>query len=476
MAASVEACWRWWFPAVAVTCAWSLHHSAKRWMPRSRQLRLPALWCANPATNRSPSHPQPRDAAPPRPRPHPPPPHNAAPPCSPCFSQASDAGTPARHSSASARSPLSTTQTPALLPDTSQPPREHLRRRPQTPALLPDSSPDSARRPQTAPLSLGSAFKALCSQSSFATVVTCWKLFETTFPSDPDSNIDISLVEFDMQIGLLLCCNDTLIVKRSASAQMQRRKHKLASHTNPDSLLLWASCLETQTKTSCTVLSNFSATWPPQENSLKKHNNRTCPGWQHYICDISLAELKVKMLFLSHCKHTLFVQGSASLHTSLKTPWHHNNRKFPGDRIKSVAFRRKNVKMQIRFSSHFNHTLLVQRSASFWMQRLKHNLGQTFSWKPLWDNINRKLPGDRIPKVTSRGRTQNAHRFLSHCNHTQTHLVQRSATLNNHTTCLLGVHISLNLWCLSAAQHATGDRLIDELGHFDITDVNAIAL
>ena len=38
-------------PAVAVTCALYSHHSAGRWTPQPRQLRLLSLWCANPATN-----------------------------------------------------------------------------------------------------------------------------------------------------------------------------------------------------------------------------------------------------------------------------------------------------------------------------------------------------------------------------------------------------------------------------------------
>ena len=101
----------------------------------------------------------------------------------------------------------------------------------------------------------------------------------------------------------------------------------------------------------------------------------------------------------------------------------------------------------------------------------------TQSWSELLLEISlrqrqQKLPGDRTPTVTSRGRTPNAHFALQP--HTP-RATERDLQQSHHLSS--GVQISLNLQCLSAAsalptaQHATGGRLLNELGLFLVSDV-----
>ena len=85
------------------------------------------------------------------------------------------------------------TQTPALLPDTSQPPR------PPAPALLANSSLDRSRRPRTAPWSLGVRIQStVLARNSDHLSKTFRDHVSRGFPRDPDS-IDFSLVQFEMQ-------------------------------------------------------------------------------------------------------------------------------------------------------------------------------------------------------------------------------------------------------------------------------------
>ena len=101
---------------------------------------------------------------------------------------------------------------------------------------------------------------------------------------------------------------------------------------------------------------------------------------------------------------------------------------------------------------------------------------ETFSWSHLPENSIFWSPQGttQTPKqVTARykGLVEIMHRFPSansaskvstrsiYCAHFS--MLRDS---QKHTTRLLGVHISFNLRCLGATQHATRDRLLDELG------------
>ena len=132
-----------------------------------------------------------------------------------------------------------------------------------------------------------------------ATVITSWKLFETTltrsFQSDPHSNIDISLVEFEKQIGPLWTAMTLSTRNGAPMSRWKAKKHNLAL-------------------TRMVQIRSFKMVfqaWAVTENhTLWHHENRMCPRWPHTTYDILLVKLKEQIRTLPTCIHTNLCKGA----------------------------------------------------------------------------------------------------------------------------------------------------------------------